>query len=121
MMPLSKILQSFWHAGQDLDRMIGNGMSEAIDFLVQVRRERNDRQPLEGSCQRMSETVKAVAVSNDALPFDIIEDFANLLGTVFVMIEKGDEPADCPLEIDVVLPERVIGVDEQRLSSVCRW
>ena len=31
------------------------------------------------------------------------------------MIQERDEVGNRPLEVDVVLPERVIGVDEQRL------
>jgi hypothetical protein len=34
------------------------------------------------------------------------------------MVEKGNKFRDRPFEINVVFPERVIGIDEQRLSSV---
>jgi hypothetical protein len=34
------------------------------------------------------------------------------------MIEKRNEVGDGPLKIDVVLPERVIGIDEECLGTV---
>jgi hypothetical protein len=33
-----------------------------------------------------------------------------------VVIEKRNEMRDGPLEVNVVLPERVVGVDEERLG-----
>jgi hypothetical protein len=33
------------------------------------------------------------------------------------MIQKGNEIGNRPLEIDVVLPERVIGIDQERLAK----
>jgi hypothetical protein len=36
------------------------------------------------------------------------------------MIQKRDEGGDGALEVDVVLPERVISIDEKRLGSIYR-
>jgi hypothetical protein len=33
------------------------------------------------------------------------------------MIQKGDEMRDGALEVDVIFPERVVGVDEQGLAG----
>ena len=35
-----------------------------------------------------------------------------------MVIEKRNEAGDRPLEVDVVLPERVVGVDQEGLSLV---
>ena len=40
---------------------------------------------------------------------------ANLFRCVDAVVEIRDKRCDCALEVDVVLLERVIGVDEQRL------
>jgi hypothetical protein len=55
--------------------------------------------------------MQAVAVSHNALALHVVEHFAHLLGRKLVVIEKRNEMLDGPLEIDVVLPERVVGVD----------
>ena len=34
-----------------------------------------------------------------------------------MMVEEGDEVRDSALEVDVVFPERVVGVDEQILAG----
>jgi hypothetical protein len=62
------------------------------------------------------EAVQAVAVSHDAFALDIVEHGAHLFGRKLVMIEKRDEAGDGALEVDVVLPQRVVGVDEEGLE-----
>jgi hypothetical protein len=47
---------------------------------------------------------------------------ANLFGRVDTVVEVGDEAGDGPLEVDVVLPEGVIGVDEEGLvGGTAHW
>jgi hypothetical protein len=55
-------------------------------------------------------------VFDDATTFNIIQYFANLRGGVFVMIQKGNEIRDRALKVDVVFPERVVGVDQEVLG-----
>ena len=59
--------------------------------------------------------MKSVAVGTDGVMLDLIEMASHLLGCVDAMIEVGDEAGNRPLEVDVVLPEGVVGVDEQGL------
>jgi hypothetical protein len=61
--------------------------------------------------------VQSVAMSDDAFAFDIVESSANLLGRKFVMIEERNETRDGALEVNVVLPERVVGIDEESLAG----
>jgi hypothetical protein len=35
------------------------------------------------------------------------------------MIEKRNKPDDGPLEVNIIFPERIIGVDEKGLRLVC--
>ena len=64
-MPFRQIIQSVWHAGNDLDRMFGNGMGETVYRLVQRGCERLDRQLLECPNQGVSEAVQAISVRDD--------------------------------------------------------
>ena len=57
-------------------------------------------------------------MADDAFTLHIVENFANLLGRIFMMVQKGYKAGDGAFEIDIVFPQRVIGVDEQRLRSV---
>src|SRR5258708_36546914 len=64
----------------------------------------------------MRKTVQVVAMRYDAFAIDIVQDLAHLLGRELVMIQKGNEASDGALEVDVVLPESVVGVDEEGLG-----
>ena len=59
--------------------------------------------------------MQAVAVGEDGCVLDPVEVAADLFGGVDAVIEVGDEAGDGALEVDVVFPERVVGVDEQGL------
>jgi hypothetical protein len=66
----------------------------------------------------MREAVQAVAVLDDGIPLDVVQHQANCLRRVFAMIEERNELCDRPFEVDVVFPERVIGIDEQNLDAI---
>ena len=116
-MALRQVLESFGHFGQNLDRMLGNGVGKTIDLRMQLGRNRLDAQTLKGIDESMRETVQSVAVFHDAFALDIVEHFAHLLGRELVMIQKRDETGDGALKVDVVFPERVVGVDEKGLGQ----
>ncbi len=116
-MSLRQVLQGFRHFGQNFNRMIRNSVGKAVDLGVQLRRDRFNAQALESVDQRMRETVQAITVFHDAFALHVIEHFAHLLGRELVVIQKRDEAGDGPLEVNVVLPERVVGVDEEGLGD----
>ncbi len=97
--------------------MIGDGVREAVDLCVELRRDGFDAQTLEGIDQGVCEAVQAVSVFHNAIALHVIEHFAHLLGRELVMIQERDEARDGALEIDVVLPQRVVGVDEESLGD----
>src|SRR5579872_1647390 len=96
--------------------MILNCPRDTSDFLVQFRRHGNGAEALKGIDQRMGKALQAVSVLDDAFALDIVEHFAHLLGREFMMIEERNEARDGALEVDVVLPERVVGINEE-----CLW
>jgi len=95
--------------------MIFDSVSKACDLGMQFRCDRLHAQTLKRANQRMRETVQAVTMGHDALALDIVEHLAYLLGGKLKMIEKRNKLRDGALEINVVLPKRVVGVDEKGL------
>lgn len=107
--------QSFEDVGKKLDLLVGDRLGEADDAVVFFRRNGAIGKLLETGNERLTEAGQSIATSRDGGPFHGVEPLANLLGVVDTMIEIGDERSDGPLKVDVVLPERVVCVDEQRL------
>src|ERR1700690_1240565 len=93
-------------------------MGESADSFVQRGGERLDGQALESLYQRVSEAVQPVSVADNALAFDPIQNLTHLLGRVLVMVQERNESRDSALEVNVVFPERIIGIDEQRLRAI---
>src|SRR3954452_15377178 len=58
----------------------------------------------------------AVAMELRVGGFHFVEDVANLVGPERGVIQVIDEVVEGALEVDVVFPERVVGVDDQELS-----
>jgi hypothetical protein len=67
---------------------------------------------LETGDERVAEAMQAVAAGEDGRVLDAVEVATDLLGSVDAVIEIGDEAGNGALEVDVVFPERVVGVDE---------
>src|SRR5579859_171746 len=119
---LRKIFQRLANFGKKFNGMILNRLGNTSDLPVQFRRHGNGAEALKGIDQRMGKALQAVSVLDDAFALHVIEDFADLFGRELVMIQEGNKARDGPLEVDVVLPERVVSVDEQRLrSGKCSW
>src|SRR5581483_11608147 len=100
---------------QNLHWLLGDGAGKSVNGLVQRGRNRLDRKPFEGHDQRVSKAAQAITMAHNALVFHLIEDLADLGWRAFAMIQKRNEISDRALEIDVVLPQRVVGVDQEGL------
>jgi hypothetical protein len=109
--------EGWGHVGKEFYLLVGDGLGEALDAAVLLLGERLVGEPFETGDERASEAVEAIAVTEDGVVLDAIEMAANLFGGVDAMVEVGDEAGDCPLEVDVVLPEGVVGVDEEGLAG----
>ena len=110
-----KVGQGLLHMGQKFNLLIGDGLREAEDAGVLVGSNGLVGELLEAGDKRLAEAVQTVATGGNGGVLNVIEAFANLFGVVEAMVEVGDEGGDSALEVDVILPERVVGVDEQRL------
>ena len=101
--------------GEKLDLMLGDGLGEAKDALVLFWCDRSVSELLEAVDERATKTVEPVAVGRDGGVFAVVKMLANLFGRVDAMVEVRDKRSDGTLEVDIVLPQRVVRVDEQRL------
>jgi hypothetical protein len=54
-------------------------------------------------------------VTHDAVALYFIQNLPHFRRRPFSVVQKGNEIRDCTLEIYVVLPQRVVGVDQKRL------
>lgn len=57
-------------------------------------------------------------MSGDGGVFAVIEVFADLGGSVDPVIEVGDERCDRPLEVDIVFPQGIVCIDQQRIAWI---
>jgi hypothetical protein len=107
--------------GHQLDAGAGNGVGEGDDagmaLAPEFLGERVFTELLEAGNQGLAETGQTIAISGDRGVLAFIEALADLGWGVDAVVEVGDERGDGPLEVDVVLPEGVVGVEEQGLLS----
>ena len=97
--------------------MVGDGLGEAFDAAMFFFGNGNVGELLEAGDEGAAEAVQTIAVGEDGVVFDAVEVAADLFGGVDAVVEIGDEAGDGTLEVDVVLPQGVVGVDEQGLAG----
>jgi hypothetical protein len=103
------------NVGEKFDLLVGDGLGEGFDAAVFLIGDRDVGKLLETDDERAAEAMETVAVGLDGGVLDLIEMAANLFRGVDAVIEIGDEAGDGALEVDVVFPEGVVGVDQQGL------
>src|SRR5579872_312324 len=113
-----KICQRFGDLRQQLDGVVFNRMCETSDLPMQLRRNRIETEPFKRIYQRVRKTMQAVAVLCDTFALDVVKNFPHLLWGKFVVIEERNEFRDGSLEVDIVLPQRIVGVDKKVLRLV---
>ena len=118
MMAFGEVGQSFHDAGAQFDGMFGDCHRQPGDRLVQRGRDRFYRQPLKCLLKGVREDVQPVSMGQDAPALDLVQNLAHLLRRIFPMIQKRNKIRDCALEINIVFPQRVVGVNEKCLRAV---
>src|SRR5512146_950861 len=114
MSPL-KITERLLHPGDDFDGMLGNRPRKPMDRFPKRGRQRFNRQSLKGTHQRFDETVQPVPMRYDAVALHLVEHTSYLGGRKLLVLQKRNEICDRTFKINIVLPERVISIDEQRV------
>ena len=108
--------QGLGHAGEQLNLLLGDGAGEAFNALALFVGHGRGAEPREAVYQRASETRQAISMGEDSLAFDGVQRLSDLGGRVPVVIQITYEGGDGALEVNIVLPQRIVGIDEQRLS-----
>jgi hypothetical protein len=109
--------ESFGDVGKQFDLVVCDGVCESENALALIVCDGRVGKLLEAFDERAPEAAKAVSVSRDGGVFATIQVLSHLFRRVDLMVEVGDERGDRPLEVDVVLPESVVGVDEQCVTG----
>ena len=89
-------------------------LENALDFFFG---DRGGAEALKAGDERAGEAGEAVAVGEDGFALDCVEGLAHFGGRVLVVVQIADEGGDGALEVDVVFPERIVGIDEQGLAG----
>ena len=103
--------------GEELDLLVGDGLGEADDALVALGCDGSGGELFKAGDKGVTEARETVATLGDGGALDCVEVFADLFGGVDAVIEVGDKGGDGTLEVDVVFPERVVGIDEEGLTE----
>jgi hypothetical protein len=105
--------------------MVDEPGGEPGDRVPLGRGRRPLREPLEAVVEAAQEARAAVPVRDDRGALDVVEDGPQGDGVEGRMVEPGDVVGDDPLEQDVVLPQRVVGVKRsykpQLEPPIFRW
>lgn len=114
-MACRKLCQRLLYVRKKLDLLICNGLSEADDSRVLIRSNRTIGKLLKAGDQRLPKAMQTIAARGYGSALDAVKPLANLLGVINSMVKIGDERSDCPLKINVVLPKRIVRIDEKGL------
>ena len=110
---VAELGEGLQHVRNEADRMLANPVGHAMEPKPLVRRCRSLAQGLEALDQVVGEVLRAVAVFLDIATFDLIQRLPHLHGGEFAVVDVSDEFLDRLLEEDVVLPEGVVGIEEE--------
>ena len=113
-MTAGKILQSLRHSFDDLHRPVQNVQAQGLDTVSKIAPGRD--QFFKSLQKRTREVQRAIAVNGNVLPFQRIQVLAEYLRGYPERFQHCLHLFDHALEVDVVLPQRVVGIDHQILS-----
>jgi len=112
---LAQFGQRLSNAREKLDLLRGDGLCEGDDAGVFFRGDFGIGELLEAGDKRAAEALETVTVFGDRCVFAEVEPLADLFVGMDAVIQIGDESGDGALEVDIVLPERVVRVEEKGL------
>ena len=118
-MALRKVPESLVYARKQFDLLFRDGVSKGDDAVVLVWRDRVIGELLEAVHQRTVEALQSIAMCGDRSPFAQVEMLPHLFIGMYPVVKVGDERRNRALEIDIVLPKRVIRIEEEILATGC--
>ena len=105
------------YSGEKVDGMGDYGFGEADDAFVVFGRDGRGGELLGAGDERVAKASETVATGGDAGALAGVESLADFGGRVGAVVEPAEEGGDGALEVDVVLPEGIVGVDQQGLGD----
>ena len=112
-----QVSEGFFYAGEQLNIVLVNNAGKAVDTVDVLVGCGAGGQALITRNKRPAEAVEPIAVGEDGLVLNGVEVLANFGRGVRFVIEPGDEVGDGTLKVNVVFPERVVGVEKQSLAG----
>jgi hypothetical protein len=113
----AEVGEGFGYLRKQLDFLFPDGAGETANAFDLVFGDRLGAEALEAVDEGLGEAVEAVTVGEDGFAFNLIKSLTDLSRSVFAMIEKTDEGGNGALEVDVVFPEGVVGIDQEGLAG----
>ena len=107
-------------AVDQLDRLRQDALAEGHDRAQVVLGDLALGQMLVTEAQVAAESSRTVAMNSEVRPLDLVEDGPRLFSRQRRMGQEIEEILDRPLEVDVVLPEGVVGVEDEILDLFSR-
>ena len=117
-MPLRKLLQRCIDVWEKLDLARRNRIGKRKNLRMTLWRDWRLAELLEAIDERSAKTLQSIAVRGNRRSFTSVQMLPNLLHRMDLMVEEGDERHDRSFEINVVFPEGVVRVNQQRLVIV---
>jgi len=108
--------ESFFHAGEQLDLLFLDRAGKAENALGLFFRDRRGAETLKTRNQGPGKAGQAVAMGQNGFALHGVEGLAHFGRRVLVVVQVADERGDGALEVDVVFPQRIVGVNEQGLA-----
>ena len=116
-MPARKLRQRVRHTRQQFNLLFGNRVRKSANAFLFLFGNRGWAQPLKAGHHRMRKTRQAVPARKNRLALHGVQRLPHLGRRVFMMIQIADERRNRPLKVDVVFPERVVGINQQGLAG----
>ena len=125
-MTRGKFGQGVSDARKQFDLGLRDRVGEGHNALMPFGGDGGGRKMLETGHQGLSKALQSIAMSSNCAMLDTVQMLAHLSDGMDPVIQIGDEGTDGAFEVDIVLPQRVVGVEEESLGSLAvrsdfRW
>src|ERR1700730_4956727 len=115
-MVLREVGESFGNAFENKRRRGFELTRGSFDIVDDFAARHAARELYIGILKRTAEAAHTVPVLSNIAALGLVQDVADVFSRVAQMLELGNEMADRLLEVDVVFPKRVIGIDQYCMS-----
>jgi hypothetical protein len=116
-MPGREIYERLADVREKFNLVVCDGIGKTQDMAMLLVRHRSVGKLLIAVKERASKAAEAIPVSRDRGMLTAVQMLTDFNRRMDLVVEKGDEGGNSTLEINVVFPEGVVGIDEQSLAG----